>query len=85
MGQKLSTEQDHTLLQEMEDEFFGNVSLLYSDENPYTLKCAKKYSNSFEAGFSSPEENMNNISFNPSQNTLKFLEKRIKSLPLAIH
>lgn len=69
----------------MEDEYFGNVSLYYIENNPYMLKCTKKYSNSNEQTLSSVEDNINKINFLLRQSTLKFLERRIKGLPLAIH
>jgi hypothetical protein len=62
-----------TLLQEMEDEFFGNVTLYYNDQNPYTLKCTKTYTNSANM-YNSEDENINKLNCSMSQNAIKFLE-----------
>ncbi len=69
MGQNLSQTIDNVLLQEMEDECFGNVTLYYNDQNPYTLQCKKSYTNS-ENKFHLTTENFNRVSFTNTQGTI---------------
>lgn len=68
----------------MEDEFFGNVSLYYDQENPYTLKCRK----SLLIGKKVREqdgENSNLLKIEVDGARVEFLSERIKRLPSGIY